>query len=171
MRIRSLAVSGALAASLLAGPAHAVVTYMWGTTGRDTTNNGPLVFSGERPNETVKRRAYQISTLSAGGAFATATLTQYSGGLGITSTDETTRSPNRGIDNDASSPSAARYEFLLVEFEGANNKTLGFQIHWKQDDPDVQVWVGDAAAGLNLTDAAVCGITTAAIRAISRSAC
>jgi hypothetical protein len=168
MRARFL--GAAVAASLLAGPAHATTAYTWDTTGSYTASNDSLVFSAENPSEKVKRRAYQISTLSAGRSFTTATLTQYSRGLGITSTNETT-SPTRAIDNDASSPSSGRYEFLLVEFDGANDKNMGFHIRWKQNDPDREVWLDNAAAGLNLTNTAVCGATTTAIRAISISAC
>jgi hypothetical protein len=168
MRARFL--TAAVAASLLAGPAHATITYTWDTTGSYATSNGSLVFSSENPSEKVKRRAYQISTLSAGRSFTTATLTQYSGGLGISGTNETT-SPKHAIDNDASSPSSGRYEFLLVEFDGANDKNMAFQIRWKQNDFDREVWLDNVAAGLNLTNTAVCGAATTAIRAISRSAC
>lgn len=153
MRTRSLAVIGSFAALLMAAPAHAAATFTWNTTSGGTVNNSSTMTFGstQNANEKAKVTAYQISSLSAGSSFSTATLAQYSGGLGVTSTNETTQSPNHSLDN-STGGSNGRYEFLLVEFDSANYKNMGFQIGWKQSggDSDMQVWVGNAAAGLNL---------------------
>lgn len=154
MRTRSLAAIASLAASLMAAPAIAATTYTWDTNGNSGPNSQLTFSSAENPNEQIKVRAYQISSLSAGSnTFQTASLYQYSGGLGITSTGENGTSPNHAIDN---STSSGRYEFLLVEFDSNKYTNMGFQIGWSQNDSDVQVWVGDAAAGLNLASGNAC---------------
>lgn len=143
-----------LAAAIMAAPASAAVTYTWDTTGSYSGNSSQMTFSaGQNSNVKVKLRAYQISTLSSGSnTFQTASLYQYSGGLGISSQSELTSSPQHAIDD---STSSGRYEFLLVEFDG-KYKEMGFEIGWWDNDSDVQVWVGDAAAGLNLASGTAC---------------
>jgi hypothetical protein len=155
MRVCSLAVIATLAAAVMAAPASAAVTYTWDTTGSFTTSNGSMVFKSQQdPNVTIKVRAFQISSLSAGAAaFQAATLDDYPGGLGVTSTNEVTTSPHHALDNDRNS---GRYEFILVEFD-KKYTDLGFEIGWRQNDSDMQVWVGDAAAGLNLASGTACG--------------
>lgn len=151
MRTRSLVVAVSVAAFLTVAPAFAAATYTWDTNG---PNNELTFSSGETPNEKIRVRAYQISTLSAGGnTFQTALPYQNTGGLGITSTGENGMSPNQAIDNRTSS---GRYEFLLVEVDGNKYTSMGFQIGWSQNDSDIQVWVGDAAAGLNLASGTAC---------------
>lgn len=172
MRIRSLAVIASLAASLMAAPAMADVTYSWNAaSGGQVNSSSQMTFGAtQNANEKIKVRAYQIGTLAAGGAFAAAGLAQYSNGLGVTSTTvssgktETTNSPQHAMDNDVRTSgglnctdNCGSYEFLLVEFDSANYKNLGFKIGWKQNDSDMQVWVGNAAAGLDLSSNATCG--------------
>lgn len=143
-----------LAAAIMAAPASAAVTYTWDTTGSFSGNSSQMTFSaGQDSNVKVKLRAYQISTLSSGSnTFQTASVYQYSGGLGISSQSESTSSPQHAIDN---STSSGRYEFLLVEFDG-KYKDMGFEIGWYDTDSDIQVWVGNAAAGLNLASGTAC---------------
>lgn len=162
MLIRFLAVMGAFAASVMVAPAQAAVTYTWNTaSGGSVLNSSSMQFSSTQDsNEKIKVTAYQISTLSAGSAFSTAGLVQYGGGLGITSTNETTTSPNHSMDNQTGGTNGiyGRYELMLVEFDSATVKNMGFQIGWSSNDSDVQVWVGNAAAGLNLAGSnAACG--------------
>src|SRR5262245_20858730 len=83
----SLAIVASFAALLLAAPANAAATYTWTTDSGGTVNNSNTMTFGsnQNVNEKVKVTAYQIGTLASGGAFATAGLAQYSGGLGVTS--------------------------------------------------------------------------------------
>jgi hypothetical protein len=155
MRTRSLAVIASLGAMLMAEPVHAAATYTWNTESPAGTvvNSSTMTFNAaQNASEKIKVTAYQISSLSAGSSFSTATLSQYSGGLGVTSTNETTSSPNHSMDNSTGGAGGinGRYEFMLVEFDSANYKSMGFQIGWSSNDSDMQVWVGNAAAGLNL---------------------
>jgi hypothetical protein len=152
MRTRSVAVIASLAASLMAAPAFADATFTWNTkdNGSYTGNSSQYTFSANgNPNEKVKVRAYSLSGLTTSSTFQNSSVGVYSGGLGVTSSGES-GSPQHAVDN------SGRYDFLLFEFDNSNYKNFGFQIGWKDTDSDVQVWVGDAAAGLNLTNAAAC---------------
>jgi hypothetical protein len=152
MRPRSLAVIASFAALLTAAPAYAgPTTYTWSPASGGTVNDSSITFgANESGNEKAKATAYQISSLSAGSSFATATLARYPGGLGLTISNEAAQPPTRALDNRTGSTNG-RYELLLVQFDNANYRNMGFQIGWSQSDSDMQVWVGDAAAGLSLS--------------------
>jgi hypothetical protein len=151
MRTRSLAVIASFAASLLAAPAFADVTYTWNTKspgGSSYSGNGSQ-YTFTSNGETVKVRSYSLSGLTTSSTFQTSTVGIYDGGLGVTSNGES-GSPNHAVDN------VGRFDFLLFEFESADFTNFGFQIGWKSGDSDIEVWVGNAAAGLNLTNSGLC---------------
>ena len=98
--------------------------------------------AGEGPGVFARRT-------SSSNNFAAETVGLYSGGLGVRTTstnpDESTSSPQHAADNDG------RYEFLLFEFDFPKFKATGFEIGWRENDADIQVWVGGTStAGLNL---------------------
>lgn len=151
MRIRSAAVIGSLAAALLAAPAMADVTYMWNTeTGGSTVTGNSSQYTFTSGGETVKVRAYSLSGLTTSSTFQAASIGIHGGGLGVQNSNESTSSPNHAVDNSGS------FDFLLFEFESGNFKNFGFQIGWSSTDSDVEAWVGNAAAGLNLTSSGLC---------------
>jgi hypothetical protein len=158
MRIRPVAIIATLAASLIAAPAFADVTYTWSTKspgGSNPVQNGSghgNQYTFTSNGETLKARAYSLSGLGAGTNFAASTVNIWDGGLGVYSPSEPSGSPNHAVDN-----VGGRFDFLLFEFDSANYKDFGFQIGWKQTDADIQAWVGNGAAGLNLTNNVACG--------------
>jgi hypothetical protein len=158
MRIRSLAVIASFAAALLAAPAFAATTYTWntfspgGTAFSQSGSGAGNQYTFTWGTESVKVRAYSLDNLTSA-TFQTATVGLYDHGLGVTYQGESTTSPNHALDN------VGKFDFLLVEFDGPTSN-LGFQIGWKNGstgDTDVQVYVGTAAAGLNLTSNGACG--------------
>jgi hypothetical protein len=146
MRIRSVAVIASLAASLLATPAFAAATYTWNTTssGFYTVSGSEYTFrtSSNVNSEKVKVRAYTINSTPA---FTAASVGIYSGGLGVSYSGEG-GDPQHGVDNNT------RKDFLLFEFDDSSKSHFEFSIGWKHsDNTDIQAWVGDGAAGLNLS--------------------
>ena len=152
MRIRFAAVIGSLAASLLAAPAMADVTYTWNTeTGGSSYTGSASQYTFSSGGESVKVRAYSLGGLTTSSTFQTSSVGIYDGGLGVhnTATGDS-GSPNHAVDN------VSRFDFLLFEFESDDFKNFQFQIGWRSGDSDVEVWVGNAAAGLNLTNSGLC---------------
>jgi hypothetical protein len=153
MRTRSLAVVASLAASFLAAPAFAAATYTWQTeTGGSPKSGNSTQYIFTSNGETVKVRAYSLDNLTTA-TFQNAGVGLYDGGLGVTYTGESTSSPQHAIDNNG------KYDFLLFEFESDDFTNFKFEIGWKNGtngDTDIDVYVGNGPANLNLAASSLC---------------
>lgn len=132
-------------------------TYQISQTGNTSFGNTRTFDAVGASTETVIVRAYATSGNDLTGAFVTAYVGLYDGGLGISNPSESptppATSPNHAIDNNG------RDDFLLMEFDDPNHLFTGFQIGWMNSDSDVQVWVGGpTASGFSLASSSVtCG--------------
>jgi hypothetical protein len=95
--------------------------------------------------ETLSARAYATSNDSGTGAFEDATLTVWSGGLGVRNADNSneTSSPNHAVDN------YGRDDLIVFENSDPYYAFTGFRIGWKQGDADIRAFVGGAGLGAN----------------------
>lgn len=143
-----LAAATALAA-LVAGQPAAAATYSWTFTGDGSILYNQGIFgSNEDPGVQVTVRAYSTADNAGTGDFQAAQFKIWNG-IGVRSPGEDTGVPQHSTDNNG------RNELLLFEFASALYVPSSFSIGWWQTDADIDVWIGDGAAGLNLTTA--CG--------------
>lgn len=95
--------------------------------------------------EEIKVNAYSTDNNNGTGAFAKATLTVWSGGIGVKNPFDTNESgsPNHATDNSGKDD--------LVVFQHYNPSYLftGFQIGWKSSDADITAWIGGNSLGAN----------------------
>lgn len=141
-----LAAGTALAALVAAQPA-AATTYSWTFTGDGSILYSQGTFgSNEDAGVQVTVRAYSTANDSGTGDFQAAQFKIWNG-IGVRSPGEDTGVPQHSTDNNG------RNELLLFEFASSLYVPTAFSIGWWQGDADIDVWIGDATAGLNLTTA------------------
>lgn len=106
----------------------------------------------------VSARISAFSRTDADGAWKTAYLGSYSGGLGVTDTSEDGSSPSHAVDN-----VGGRDNYILFEFDRAVVLDSAF-LGWVSGDSDMQVWIGTAnnpyANHLTLSDTLLSGMFT-----------
>ena len=152
MRARSLTVIVSLAALMAVPAAAAPMTYVWSTAPTGTVNDSSSITFGasDNTNEKAKITAYQISSLSPGSSFSSATFARYPGGLGGTSANEPAQSPSRSLESRTTAVEG-RYEFVVAELDNA-------RIAWTQNEPDGPIAVGNAVTGFTFAGSnSVCG--------------
>jgi hypothetical protein len=121
-------------------------TYQTASSSGNPYGNSLTFRSVESSAETVSARAYYTQS-SDSGAFGSAYLGLYSGGLGISNPTEggpPATAPNHAIDNNG------RDDYLLLEFDSPNHVLTEFEIGWVYQEAqdqnraaaDVQIWVG-----------------------------
>lgn len=139
---------------LISFRAHAVA-YSWDLTGSDSGYSSSITVTSS--GHTVKATGYASANSDGTGALSSGYVRRYSGGIGISncisgSSCNETSDPNHSIDTDG------KNDFLLLEFDNLYDMKA-FEIGWKGDDADIQVWVGSdkKGAGLNLSGACVTG--------------
>jgi hypothetical protein len=146
--IGGLAAVAALAALAAAQPA-AADTYSWTFSGNGSILYNQGIFgSNEDPGVQVTVRAYSTADNAGTGDFQAAQFKIWNG-IGVRAPGEDTGVPQHSTDNNG------RNELLLFEFASSLYVPDAFSIGWWQTDADIDVWIGDGAAGLNLTTA--CG--------------
>lgn len=147
-------VAGALFAwALLLSQYAAASPYTWATTGDSTDTSSSPPWGNERTFDAIvgpgvellKARGYSSTNTDGTGAFQTAYLALYSGGIGVRNRAETGSSPNHAVDNSGVD------DFVVFEFDSDNTNPTGLKIGWLNSDSDIQVWIGGAGAGLDLT--------------------
>lgn len=89
----------------------------------------------------LKARAYATNDNPGLGLFVKATINRYSGGLGVKSPSESSRSPQHAVDN------SGKDELIVFEFSNTDYLFTGFQIGWKKKDADIRAWIGGDALG------------------------
>ncbi len=96
---------------------------------------------------TLTARAYSTTNNSGSGAFEKATLTRYSGGLGVRNPDQGNEggSPHHALDDNG------RDEMIVFENNVSGYSFTGFEIGWKSNDSDISAWVGTLANGFDFT--------------------
>lgn len=92
-------------------------------------------------------RAYSTNNNSGSGDFEKATLTVWSGGLGVRNPDQSNEysSPNHALDD------RGRDDLIVFENNDVGNYFTGFKIGWYQNDSDVSAWAGTLAANFDFT--------------------
>ncbi len=132
-----------LTGSVLAGP----VT--WNTTSGSAVCSSGVGNSCSFTNSgyTLTGRAYSTTNNSGTGQFEEATLTRYSGGLGVKNPDQNNEnsSPNHALDD------SGRDELIVFENNNPGYAFTGFGIGWRQNDSDISTWVGTLAANYDFT--------------------
>jgi len=91
--------------------------------------------------KTIKARAYATNDNPGLGLFVKGTLKQFSGGLGVKSPGESSRSPQHAVDN------SGKDELIVFESSDPSYLFTGFQIGWKENDADIRAWIGGNALG------------------------
>ncbi|MCB1947510.1 hypothetical protein [Nitrosomonas sp.] len=92
-------------------------------------------------------RAYSTTNNSGSGVFEKATLTAWSGGLGVKNPDQNNEnsSPHHALDDDG------RDELIVFENSDPGFSFTGFEIGWRHNDSDLSVWIGSLTAGYDFT--------------------
>mgnify|MGYP000454037027 CR=1 FL=1 len=92
-------------------------------------------------------RAYSTKNNSGTGKFEKATITRWSGGIGVKNPDQWNegRSPNHSLDD------SGRDELIVFENNAPGYTFTGFEIGWRYHDSDLSAWVGDIAADYDFT--------------------
>lgn len=141
----------AAAATLVAGlavsavPAKADIAYTWAFSGSGSGSQLTFGATGA-PSELLKVRAYSIQDNNSWRTFSSATVNLFDGGIGVNNGSSDSNSPQHAVDNNG------RKDFVLFEFDSALHDPTGIKIGWKNDDADMQLWIGTGAAGLNLAN-------------------
>ena len=156
--LRLLGPAAAVLLAFGAGQAYAgPYEFGWVTDSGGTGNSAQRTFTdsdGFGHSSTLKARAYATSNNDGTGNFVARNLGIYTGGLGVdsgTSLDPNT-TPDHSMDN------VGPNDVILFEFDAANYNPTGLTIGWRNNDSDLQVWIGGGAlaAGLNLTSYSGC---------------
>ena len=132
-----------LAAAVSARPAAAIEWDLSGSSSRVSQ----LTFDAEgSATDDILVRGYNSANNNGTGAFDTAWVQNWSGGVGvITDLEIGVGSPQHSVDNNGQD------NFLLVEFDNPDYLLTAFQIGWYQSDSDIEVWVGGADLGDNFS--------------------
>jgi hypothetical protein len=142
------AIIGGLAVEIPSAQAGPI--YTWNTTSGSGSGTNQLTFQAVGyPTEIVKARAYWTTNGTGTSTFSntSATLTIYgSSGFGLNNGSSDASSPQHAVDNNG------RKDFVLFEFDDSDYSPTGFRIGWKSGDADIQFWIGNKPAGLNLTN-------------------
>lgn len=155
--MKKLIVGGAviLSAGLAGTAAAAVIT--WDTISNSSTtadacaNGVGNACTFTKGTEILTARAYATNNNAGSGAFEKATITVYSGGIGVKNPDQIGRSysnnendsPDHAIDNDG------RDDLVVFEFSNSLFDPDSFRIGWRDNDSDIRWWIGGASLGAN----------------------
>ena len=111
-------------------------------------------------SHTLTAYAYSTTNNSGTGVFEKATLTVWSGGLGVKNPDQINEnsSPNHALDDNG------RDELIVFENDNPGYYFTGFEIGWRYNDSDISAWVGSLSAdydftGIRFSDLAGLGFT------------
>ncbi len=139
----TILLSMGLIGSVSAGP----VT--WNTSSGSATCSGGVGNSCTftESGHTLKAHAYSTTNNSGSGAFEKATLTVWSGGLGVKNPDQSNESgsPHHALDDDG------RDELIVFENNYPGYAFTGFEIGWRRSDSDISAWVGSLSANYDFT--------------------
>jgi hypothetical protein len=154
--LRNLTAGAAIALAGFTPAASAdVIEFSWNLTGNSAPTVHQRTFSSvqNNPSSVLTARAYATSGTNGTGDIVTRNLGLYSGGLGVSgTTSDPNTSPNHSLDN------VGPNDLILFEFAAGGYNPKSITIGWKENDADIQLWVGGPnSAGLNLTTA--CGGT------------
>ncbi|MCP5246661.1 MAG: hypothetical protein H6937_12225 [Burkholderiales bacterium] len=96
---------------------------------------------------TLTARAYSTTNNSGSGVFEKATLTTWSGGLGVKNPDQSNEnsSPNHALDDNG------RDELIVFESNYPGYAFTGIEIGWRYNDSDISTWVGSLSAGYDFS--------------------
>lgn len=132
-----------LAGPLLAGPVDWETDSSHGTCTSGVGN----ACTFDEYGYTLTARAYSTTNSSGSGAFEKATLTRYSGGLGVRNPDDRNEggSPHHALDD------RGRDEMIVFENNTPGYSFTGFEIGWRQNDSDISAWVGTLASDFDFT--------------------
>jgi hypothetical protein len=154
--LRNLAAGAAVALAAFTPAASAdVIEFSWNLTG-DSAPTGvhqrTFTSAQSNPSSVLTARAYATGNNDGTGNIVARNLGLYSGGLGVSGGSDSTSSPNHSLDN------VGVNDLILFEFASGGYNPKSITIGWKENDADIQLWVGGPnSAGLNLTTA--CGGT------------
>jgi len=130
-----------------------VIEFSWNLTGNSAPTVHQRSFNSvqNNPSSLLTARAYATSGTDGTGDIVARYLGVYSGGLGVSgTTSDPNTSPNHSLDN------VGPNDLILFEFAAGGYNPKSITIGWKENDADIQLWVGGPnSAGLNLTSA--CG--------------
>ncbi len=92
-------------------------------------------------------RAYSTTNNSGTGKFEKATITRWSGGIGVKNPDQGNEgwSPNHSLDD------SGRDELIVFENDTPGYSFTGFEIGWRYRDSDISAWVGNIATDYDFT--------------------
>ncbi len=130
-----------LAGPTLAGPA------TWNTNSSTGVCSGGVgnLCTFTKDSYTLMARAYSTTDIYGNNAFEKATLTRYSGGLGVHSIGESWGSPQHALDDNG------KDELIVFENSAPGYAYTGFEIGWRYNDSDISAWVGTLAGGYDFT--------------------
>ncbi len=138
-----LLISIGLTTHLAATPLH------WNlNTSTDDCNNSGVGNTCEfisNTGEEIKVNAYSTNNNNGTGAFAQATLTVWSGGIGVKNPFDSNESssPNHATDN------SGKDDLVVFQHYDPSYLFTGFQIGWKSTDADITAWIGGNSLGAN----------------------
>lgn len=117
-------------------------------TSTDNCNNSGIGNTCEftsNTGEEIKVNAYSTNNNNGTGTFAKATLTVWSGGIGVKNSFDSNESgsPNHATDNDG------KDDLVVFQHYDPSYLFTGFQIGWKQSDADITAWIGGNSLGAN----------------------
>ncbi|SER75877.1 PEP-CTERM protein-sorting domain-containing protein [Nitrosomonas sp. Nm51] len=126
------------------------------------TNSGSATCSGGVGNSCtftenghmLTARAYSTANNSGSGVFEKATLTVWSGGLGVRNPDQYNErwSPHHALDD------RGRDELIVFENNYLGYAFTGFEIGWRRNDSDISAWVGSLSADYDFTGVRFSGL-------------
>lgn len=92
-------------------------------------------------------RAYSTEDNKGKGKFEKATITRWSGGIGVKNPDQWNErwSPQHALDDNG------RDELIVFESNAPGYTFTGFEIGWRYRDSDLSAWIGDIAADYDFT--------------------
>ncbi|MCP5244948.1 MAG: PEP-CTERM sorting domain-containing protein [Burkholderiales bacterium] len=98
-------------------------------------------------SHTLTAYAYSTTDNSGTTEFEKATLTVWSGGLGVKNPDQSNEnsSPNHALDDNG------RDELIVFENGDPGNYFTGFKIGWRYSDSDISAWVGSLSTNYDFT--------------------
>jgi len=94
---------------------------------------------------TITAQAFSTSNNASNNPFVAARIRTFSGGLGVQNTGENGSSPNHTLDNNG------RTDVIIFESNTPGFSFAGFEIGFRHNDSDISAYIGDLAAGFDLT--------------------